>query len=109
VVIGRDSSPPSGDDLTCVLFTIRKDEAGALYRLLEPFAQHGLNLTAIQLRPIKGKPWEYLFFLELEGHRSDPGVGKALEAAARVAHSQRVLGSFPRCEASRPARAGQGC
>lgn len=107
-VLGRLEPPPSGNDATCLLFTIRKDEAGALHRLLEPFAEQGLNLTSIQLRPIKGKPWEYLFFLDVEGHRSDPRLVRALAAAARVAHTQRVLGSFPRAEAPRAARSGQG-
>lgn len=106
-VIGRLTPPASGNDSTCLLFTIRKDEAGALHRLLAPFSEQGLNLTSIQLRPIKGKPWEYLFFLDVEGHRSDPRLGKALEGAARVAHTQRVLGSFPRAEAPRAARPGQ--
>jgi hypothetical protein len=45
----------------------RRDEAGALFRLIEPFAREGVNLTSIQLRPIKGKPWEYLFFIDCEG------------------------------------------
>jgi chorismate mutase/prephenate dehydratase len=107
-VIGRLAPPPSGNDLTSVLFTIRKDEAGALYRLLAPFAEHGLNLTSIQLRPIKGKPWEYLFFLDVEGHRSDPELVAALASAARIANTHRVLGSFPRAESPRSGRAGQG-
>jgi chorismate mutase/prephenate dehydratase len=106
-VIGRLAPPTSGNDLTCLVFTIRKDEAGALFRLLEPFAEQGLNLTSIQLRPIKGKPWEYLFFLDVEGHSSDPRLQAALAGAARVAHTQRVLGSFPRAESPR-GRAGQG-
>jgi chorismate mutase/prephenate dehydratase len=55
-----------------------------------------VNLTSLQLRPIKGKPWEYLFFVDLEGHASEPRVVEALEAAARVANSYKVLGSFPR-------------
>ena len=67
-------------------------------RLLEPFAREGVNLTSIQLRPIKGKPWEYLFFIDCKGHRSEATVHRALEAAARIAHSTRVLGSFPRAE-----------
>jgi chorismate mutase/prephenate dehydratase len=109
LVIGGDPPPPSGCDLTSVLFTIRRDEAGGLFRLIEPFARENVNLTSIQLRPIVGKPWEYLFFIDCEGHRSAAAVHRALEAAARVAHSTRVLGSFPRAqvsrsEASRPAR-----
>ncbi len=96
LVIGTEAPPPSGDDLTSVVFTIRKDESGALHRLLEPFASCGVNLTAIQLRPIHGKPWEYLFFLDLEGHCSESRVAEALESAARAANSYRVLGSFAR-------------
>jgi chorismate mutase/prephenate dehydratase len=96
LVLGRQAPEPSGNDLTSVVFTLRKDQSGVLHRLLEPFAQCGVNLTALQLRPIKGKPWEYLFFLDAEGHPSEPKVAEALEAAAATANSHRVLGSFPR-------------
>jgi chorismate mutase/prephenate dehydratase len=96
LVIGREAPPPGGNDLTSAVFTLRRDEAGALWRLLEPFARCRVNLTAIQIRPIEGKPWEYHFFLDLEGHRSEPRVREALEAAAQVAISARILGSFPR-------------
>jgi chorismate mutase/prephenate dehydratase len=100
LVIGAADAPtPSGDDLTSVVFTIRKDESGALHRLLEPFASGTVNLTSIQLRPLDGKPWEYLFFLDVQGHHAEPEVAEALAAAARVAHSHRVLGSFPRATA----------
>ncbi len=102
LVIGGDPPPPSGRDLTSIVFTIRRDEAGALFRLIEPFAREAVNLTSIQLRPIKGKPWEYLFFIDCEGHRSEAAVHRALEGAARVAHSTRVLGSFPRAESDLP-------
>jgi chorismate mutase/prephenate dehydratase len=105
LLIGRTPPPPSGCDLTCAVFTVRKDESGALYKLLEPFAREGVNLTAIQARPIKGKPWEYLFYLDVEGHPSEERVGRALADAARRAHSHKVLGSFPRASA-RPRRAG---
>ena len=96
LLIGRQPPAVSGNDLTSVVFTIRKDEAGGLYRLLEPFARCGVNLTSLHLRPINGKPWEYLFFLDFEGHQSETHVAEALEAAAQVANSHRVLGSFPR-------------
>lgn len=99
LVIGKYQPPPSGNDLTSVVFTIRKDEAGGLHRLIEPMARLGVNLTTIQLRPYKGKPWEYLFFLDLEGHRTEAAVTEALQIAAGVASSTRVLGSFPRAEA----------
>jgi chorismate mutase/prephenate dehydratase len=96
LVLGHDAPAPGGNDLSSAVFTLRRDEAGALWRLLEPFARCRVNLTAIQIRPIEGKPWEYHFFLDLEGHADEPRVREALEAAARVANSARVLGSFPR-------------
>jgi chorismate mutase/prephenate dehydratase len=96
VVIGREAPPPSGNDLTSVIFTVRRNEAGALFRLLEPFARHGVNLASIQSRPIKGKPWEYLFFIDVEGHLREPAVAAALAEAAERSYAHHVLGSFPR-------------
>jgi chorismate mutase/prephenate dehydratase len=101
LLIGTQSPEASGHDLTSVVFTIRKDESGGLFRLLEPVARLGVNLTSIQLRPIKGKPWEYLFFLDLEGHVSEARVSDALAAAGKIANSTRVLGSFPRARKAR--------
>ena len=96
LLIGPHPPEPTGNDLTSVVFTLRRDESGALHRLLAPFARSGVNLTSLQLRPIKGKPWEYLFFLDIEGHPGQPAVRDALRAAAEAANSHRVLGSFPR-------------
>jgi chorismate mutase/prephenate dehydratase len=101
LVIGKRDPEPTGNDLTSAVFTIRKDEPGGLHRLLQPFADEGINLTSIQLRPIRGKPWEYLFFLDLEGHRQEPRVDRALSSVASIAHSHRVLGSFPRADVER--------
>ena len=107
VVLGGVAEPaPSGHDLTSVVFTVRKAESGALHRLLEPFARHGVNLTSIQSRPLKGTPWEYLFFIDVEGHRSEAKVAAALADAAKLAHSSRVLGSFPRAAAGSARRGG---
>jgi chorismate mutase/prephenate dehydratase len=99
LVLGGDPPPASDNDLTSIAYTVRKGESGALFRLLEPFAGHGVNLTSIQARPLKGTPWEYVFFIDLEGHCSQERVGAAIEAAACVANSHRVLGSFPRATA----------
>jgi chorismate mutase/prephenate dehydratase len=96
LVIGGERPEPSGDDLTLVVYTVTKAEPGALHRLLEPFARYRVNLTSIQSRPIPGKPWEYHFFAEIEGHARDELVAKALDEAESVAHSVRILGSFPR-------------
>jgi chorismate mutase/prephenate dehydratase len=96
LVVGRETPAPSGQDLTSAVFTVRRDEAGALYNLLGPFARAGVNVSALQSRPMKGKPWEYVFIVEMEGHRDEPAVQTALEEASRIAASHKVLGSFPR-------------
>jgi chorismate mutase/prephenate dehydratase len=96
LVIGRETPAPSGQDMTSAIFTVRRDQSGALHDLLGPFAKHGVNLAAVQSRPMKGKPWEYNFIVDMEGHQNDPAVRRALEEAAEVAASHKVLGSFPR-------------
>lgn len=96
LVIGRETPAPSGQDLTSAVFTVRRDKAGALHDLLGPFARNGVNLTAVQSRPMKGKPWEYIFIVDMEGHQQDPKVAQALAEAARVSASHKILGSFPR-------------
>jgi len=105
LILGGEPPPPSGADLTSLAYTVRKAESGALFRLLEPFAASAVNLTAIHVRPLKGTPWEYVFFIDLEGHRSEERVQRACAAAGRLANSYRVLGSFPR---ARPIRDGEG-
>jgi chorismate mutase/prephenate dehydratase len=106
LVLGGDAPAPSGNDLTCLAYTVRKGESGALHRLLAPFAAHGVNLTSIQARPLTGTPWEYVFFIDLEGHHSEPRVQAACTDAATLATSWRVLGSFPRATNLRPGEAG---
>ncbi len=101
VLVGGAAPGPSGNDLTSLAYTVRKGESGALYRLLEPFATNGVNLTSIQARPLKGTPWEYVFFIDLEGHVSEERVRRACEAAGQRANSYRVLGSFPRAAHTR--------
>jgi chorismate mutase/prephenate dehydratase len=96
LVVGRETPAPSGQDLTSAIFTVRRDQAGALHDLLGPFAKHGVNLTAVQSRPMKGKHWEYNFIVDLEGHQTEPAVQRALSEAAEVAASHKILGSFPR-------------
>lgn len=98
LVIGREMPAASGNDLTSVVFTARKNQSGALYRLLESFAKHDVNLTAIQSRPVKSKPWEYLFFVDMEGHLEEEHVKAALQEAATLAHSHKILGSYPRAQ-----------
>ena len=106
LVLGGEPPPPSGNDLTYAAFTVRKSQTGALHGLLEPFSRHQVNLTSMQARPLKGAPWEYVFFIDLEGHRSEPRVQRALAEATRCANFCRILGSFPR--AATPARGASG-
>jgi chorismate mutase/prephenate dehydratase len=100
LLLGRVAPPRSGRDLTSAVFTVSKAQAGALHRLLDPFAQNGVNLTSIQSRPMPGNPFEYLFFLDMEGHRDDAPFVRALAEAAATAYSHRILGSFPRATAA---------
>jgi len=101
LVVGLEGPPPTGKDLTSAVFTVRRDQSGALFHLLEPFARYDVSLTSLQSRPMVGKPWEYLFFVDLEGHQRDEAVGKALDEAAARAHSHKILGSFPRARIKR--------
>jgi chorismate mutase/prephenate dehydratase len=94
LVIGRRAGRPSGRDKTSILFAM-PNQPGALYRILEPFAQSGLNLTKIESRPAKRMPWDYVMFVDFEGHRETPVVAAALsEIAERTLHV-KILGSYP--------------
>jgi chorismate mutase/prephenate dehydratase len=72
------------------------DAPGALYRLLEPLARHRVSLTRIESRPSRRRKWDYVFFMDLEGHAEDRHVRKALTALKKRASLFRVLGSYPR-------------
>jgi chorismate mutase/prephenate dehydratase len=95
IILGKQASVPTGDDKTSILFSGR-DEVGALYLMLQPFAKHNVNLTKIESRPVKTKAWEYLFFLDMSGHLTDPPVAKALEDLKLRAQFIKILGSYPR-------------
>jgi len=107
VVVGKDTPEASGNDMTSAAFTVRRDKSGALYTLLQPFAKHGVNLAAVQSRPIKGKPWEYVFFIDMEGHQDQAEVADALAEAAAYAHSSKILGSYPRASEPRQTQLGK--
>ena len=71
-------------------------EAGALFRLLEPLAKAGINLSKIESRPSRRGVWDYNFFLDIEGHRAEPHVQQALDEVRGRAAFFRILGSYPR-------------
>ncbi|HKY09360.1 MAG TPA: prephenate dehydratase domain-containing protein, partial [Candidatus Binatia bacterium] len=94
LVIGKTSMPPSGDDKTSLVFSVQ-DKPGVLHRMLQPFARSGINLTKIESRPIKKRPWEYLFFLDLRGHREQAAVKKAIAGLEKNCAFLKVMGSYP--------------
>jgi chorismate mutase/prephenate dehydratase len=95
LVISNDiGGKPTGDDKTSILFAV-PHESGALFRVLETFAQQRINLSTIESRPLKGRAWEYVFFIDLAGHADEPRMAKALVALKRRAQFVKVLGSYP--------------
>lgn len=98
LVLGRRSPGPSGEDLTSMLFSM-PNRPGALYEILQGFAEASISMTRIESRPMRKGTWEYLFFVDIEGHAEDPSVAAALERVAARAAWLRVLGSYPRAVA----------
>jgi chorismate mutase / prephenate dehydratase len=97
LVVGRKLFSASGVDRTTLLVSASDtDDSGALFQLLEPFAQHRVNMTRIESRPSRKRKWDYVFFIDIEGHVSDPPVAQALEALESRASLFKVLGSYPR-------------
>jgi chorismate mutase/prephenate dehydratase len=94
LVIGRRPTKPTGQDKTSILFAMR-NEPGSLYRILEPLAHTGINLTKIESRPAKRRPWEYVMFVDFEGHRDTPAITSALAELEERTLFLRVLGSYP--------------
>ncbi len=99
-VLGRKLFKPSGDDRTTLLVSMaHTDSSGALFHLLEPLSRYKVNMTRIESRPSHRRKWDYVFFIDVEGHAEDPHVAKALAALKRRASLFRVLGSYPRAVA----------
>ncbi len=95
LVIGSKTPSRSGHDKTSILFSV-KDEPGILYRMLEPFYRNHINLTKIESRPLKKKAWEYIFFLDMDGHVEDRKVAEAIRSLERKCLFLKVLGSYPK-------------
>ncbi len=95
LVIGRQLFAPSGRDKTTLLLS-GHEGPGLLYRLIEPFHVHGVNMSRIESRPSRLGKWAYVFFVDLEGHAEDAPVAAALKDLKKVSKLSRVLGSYPR-------------
>jgi chorismate mutase/prephenate dehydratase len=95
VVLGTESAAATGHDKTSVVFST-PHERGALVRALQIFDRAGINLCRIESRPSGGETWQYVFFVDLEGHRAEENVRQALVTLAEHSDMVRVLGSYPR-------------
>lgn len=94
LVLGSNAAAPSGKDKTS-LAVYARNRPGSLLALIEPFARFGVGLSKLESRPAKSGSWEYVFFIDLDGHRDDAQVAEAIAAAREQALSLKVLGSYP--------------
>lgn len=95
LVIGRRETPPSGADKTSLLMSAH-NKPGALYRLLAPFQHHNISMSRIESRPSRRGMWDYVFFVDIEGHAKQEGVAGAIGELEDVASFVKVLGSYPK-------------
>ncbi len=95
IVVGNQHSRFTGADKTSVVFSLR-DQPAALQKALSPFAEAWINLTKIESRPSKGRPWEYVFFVDFEGHSSVEEVKQVLSRVEKSCIFLKVLGSYPK-------------
>lgn len=94
LVISREKAKKAKRNKTSVMFSI-EDEAGSLLKVLQLFARNQINLTKIQSRPLRNRSWEYLFFVDFEGHSDDPHIEKVIRSVGKRCIFIRVLGSYP--------------
>lgn len=95
VIVSRSESPRTGNDKTSLILML-KHEPGSLYRALRTFANKNINLTKLESRPIPGRPWEYSFYVDLEGHFADEKIRDALDELKEHTSSMKIFGSYPR-------------
>jgi len=94
MIIGSQAVPPSGHDKTTVLMA-SYHRPGSLYKLLEPIARHGISMTRIESRPSRRGMWDYVFFIDMEGHIAEQPMTQALAELEREASLFRILGAYP--------------
>jgi chorismate mutase/prephenate dehydratase len=94
LILGQHDVAPSGADKTSLVMT-SKNIPGAMVELLEPLARHGVSMTKLESRPSKQGLWDYVFFVDIEGHQSDAKVKAALAECQQRASLLKVLGSYP--------------
>jgi len=94
-VLSREDSPPTGNDKTSIVFSL-KHKAGALYDCLGEFAMRNINLSKLESRPTRHQPWEYNFYMDFSGHREEREVREALKALEEHSVFVKILGSYPK-------------
>lgn len=95
IAIGREAAPLGAPDKTSIVFTL-SNTPGALFKALSVFALRDIDLAKLESRPLRGRPWEYQFYVDLNASRDEPACARALEHLAEFAASVRVLGSYAR-------------
>lgn len=96
LVVGRELLSASGQDKTTILVSASHTEgAGVLHTLLQPLATHNVSMTRIESRPSRRKNWDYVFFIDLEGHAEESPLAEALEELEKRSSLFRVLGAYP--------------
>ncbi|MBR7105258.1 MAG: prephenate dehydratase [Lentisphaeria bacterium] len=95
LVMGRQEPAPTGNDKTSIVFSI-KDKVGGLQECLRYFSEAGVSLSMIESRPLKKRNWEYIFFVDISGHREDPAIKDAISRLADNCLFFKILGSYPR-------------
>lgn len=96
VVLAPEDAAPTGDDKTSLMFTAKINRAGALYEALAIFAQANINLSKIESRPAKAELGDYVFLVDIDGHRHEPAVAEALQKLAQIAGTVKIFGSYPK-------------
>ena len=94
-ILSREDYPPSGNDKTSIVFAV-KHKPSALYDFLKEFADQKLNLSKIESRPTRRKPWEYNFYLYFDGHRDDKTAREVLSRLEEKSLFMKILGSYPK-------------
>jgi chorismate mutase/prephenate dehydratase len=96
-ILSRQDSPPTGNDKTSIVFSV-KHRPGALYEFLKELATRNINLTKLESRPTRQKPWDYNFYLDFEGHCQDKVSRGAMEYLEENSLFVKVLGSYPKAK-----------
>ncbi|WP_455219955.1 prephenate dehydratase, partial [Kaarinaea lacus] len=95
LIIGRQETPPSGSDKTSLLVSTM-NKPGALHRLINPLASNSISMSRIESRPSRMTMWDYVFFIDIEGHKDDQQVATALAELDQEAAMLKILGSYPK-------------